>query len=124
MERELTSRFEDLYCKIKAFVDKYGHLPKVNEDKWLYIKIAGEREKIKRGTMPEERVMRLRELGIYSETPEEWEENFKEIERYVHFHNHLPIKGEIDWWERQVWAYKKISINKIGCIKIFCTYRR
>ena len=58
--------------------------------------------------------MRLRELGIYSETSEEWEENFKEIERYVHFHNHLPIKGENKWWDKQVWAYKKISINRSG----------
>ena len=114
MERELSDRFEELYSKIELFVNEHGRLPKVNEDKWLYIKIAGERQKIKRGTMPQERVERLRKLGVYSETDEEWDNNYNEILKYVNFHNHLPIKGENDWWDTQVWAYKKISINRSG----------
>lgn len=114
MEREIADRFEDLYNKIETFVNEKGRLPKVNEDKWLYIKIAGEREKIKKGTMPQDRVERLRKLGVYSETDEEWDNNYNEIKKYVSFHDHLPIKGENDWWDTQVWAYKKISINRSG----------
>ena len=114
LERELEDRFELAYNQIKAFVDKHHRLPKYKEDRKLYNRILGERQKIKRGTMPPERVERLRELGVYSETEEEWKENYNRILLFIKANGRKPFYGEDKWWDQQVFAYKKIANNRSG----------
>ena len=114
MELQLNDRFESFYKKLEEFVNQHHRLPKFKEDEKLYEWIGGEKDKIKKGTIKDDRKDRLRLLGVVVETEEEWNEKFKEIMRYVQFHDHLPIKGENKWWDKQVWAYKKISINRSG----------
>lgn len=114
LERELEDRFERTCNQIEAFVDKHHRLPKYKEDRKLYNRILGERQKIKRGTMPPERVERLRVLGVYSETEEEWKENYNRILLFINANGRKPYYGEDKWWDQQVFAYKKIAINRSG----------
>lgn len=114
MERELASRFETTYKQIKEFVDKHHRLPKITEDKKLYNRILGERQKIKRGTMPPDRVERLRALGVYSETEEEWMNNYKRILAFIAEKGRKPNMREDKWWDSQVFAYKKLANGRSG----------
>ena len=114
MDLQLIDRFESFYKKLEEFVNLHHRLPKFKEDEKLYEWIGGEKDKIKKGTIKDERKERLRALGVVVETEKEWIENYKEIQRYIQFHEHLPIKGENKWWDKQIWAYKKISINRSG----------
>lgn len=114
LERELSDRFEIAYAQIKAFVDKHHRLPKITEDKKLYNRILGERQKIKRGTMPKERVERLRELGVYSETEEEWLDNYNRILLFIKENGRKPNMREDKWWDSQVFAYKKLANGRSG----------
>ena len=114
MEIQLNDRFETFFNQLQEFVNKHHRLPKFKENEKLYEWIGGEKDKIKKGTIKKEREERLRGLGVTVESGEEWIAQFNEIKRYVQFHDHLPIKGENKWWDKQIWAYKKISINRSG----------
>ncbi len=114
LERELEDRFEIAYKQIKEFVDKHHRLPRITEDKKLYNRILGERQKIKRGTMPLDRVERLRALGVYSETEEEWMNNYKRILAFIAEKGRKPNMREDKWWDSQVFAYKKLANGRSG----------
>lgn len=111
-------RFEGKIKSVKEHIANYGHLPKTNENKSLCLWINGEKQKIREGTMKSERIKILAELGITVETMEEWLDKYNKLKAFVSKYKHAPNKQEDkelrDWWQRQIFAIRKISNGRSG----------
>lgn len=105
----------DYEC-IKAYVEEHHQLPVYKNSfelpdggrsaQW----IANRRTQMRNGTMPEERVKMLADIGIvYGSLAENWKESYNAIKAYLDEHGELPLKeasitlptgSQSHWWIR------------------------
>jgi len=100
------------YEELKAFVEKYGRLPKQGKDKlgsW-----CNKQRQVKRGQskglMTEERIKLLESIpGWYWEKPDEWLASFEELKTFAEEHNRVPKNKEnnLDRWCKRQRSLKK-----------------
>ena len=104
------------YECIKAYVEEHHRLPVHKNSfelpdggqsaQW----IANRRTQMRDGTMPEERVKMLADIGIvYGSLADNWRENYNAIKAYLDEHGELPLKeasitlptgSQSHWWIR------------------------
>lgn len=98
---QLESDWQENYEFVKRYVDKKHRIPVgVNSQKmksgiqsgpW----IALQRMRIKNNTLPTEKVMMLKSIGIeYGRIENSWQDNYDAVKAYVEEHNRLPIQSD------------------------------
>ena len=105
----------DYEC-IKAYVEEHHRLPvhknsfELSDGGQSAQWIANRRTQMRDGTMPEERVKMLADIGIvYGSLADNWRENYNGIKAYLDEHGELPLKeasitlptgSQSHWWIR------------------------
>lgn len=105
----------DYEC-IKEYVEEHHQLPvyknsfKLPDGGQSAQWIANRRTQMRDGTMPEERVKMLADIGIvYGSLADNWRENYNTIKAYLDEHGELPLKeasitlptgSQSQWWIR------------------------
>lgn len=117
-ELEEKSRLLSKIQEIKDHVKKYGHLPKLKENRALHLWINGEKQRMRDGGLKGERLRLLREVGIDVETYEEWKSSFDQLADFAETNGRAPSSEEnkdlFTWWQKQIWAMRKIKNGRSG----------
>ena len=110
--------------KLTAFQKEFGHcnVPNSYEDKWLLTKVSSERTNYKNGTLHEDRIQQLENMGfVWNTSNDNWNKFIKKLTAFKNEFGHcnVPIKYSDKWlgkrvsYTRERFFDKKLKSEKV-----------